>query len=165
MLQDEAQEAPGVHAGVPLCNASCGRSGLCCLYFLHHGRLRKNKKITAAWGGIGADLSYAACGTSKATCPVGFVGDLYSLRGVLHIKTVPGSTPFTKIKISRSSIAWRRWSRMPGFEVIHENLQRQCGIVTTCQVHLIVELVQQQVLGQYDSRLPHLWLQPFIELF
>ena len=54
---------------------------------------------------------------------------------------------------------------MPGFEVIHENLQRQCGIVTTCQVHLIVELVQQQVLGQYDSRLPHLWLQPFIELF
>ena len=54
---------------------------------------------------------------------------------------------------------------MPGFEVIHENLQRQCGIVTTCQVYLIVELVQQQVLGQYDSRLPHLWLQPFIELF
>ena len=52
---------------------------------------------------------------------------------------------------------------MPGFEVIHENLQRQCGIVTSCQVHLIVELVQQQVHGQYDCSLPHLWQQPFIE--
>ena len=52
---------------------------------------------------------------------------------------------------------------MPGFEVIHENLQRQCGIVTSCQVHLIVELVQQQVHGQYDSSLPRLWQQPFIE--
>ena len=122
--------------------------------------LRKNKKITAAWGGIGADLSYAACGIYQ-----GLVGDLYSLLGVLHIKTVPDSIPIRIIKIRESSIAWRRWSRMPGFEVIHENLQRQCGIVTTCQVHLIVELVQQQVLGQYDSRLPHLWLQPFIELF
>ena len=158
MLQYEAQVAPGVHAGVPLCNASCGRSGLCCLYFLHHGRLRKNKKITAAWGGIGADLSYAGCGTSQ-----GLVGDLYSLLGVLPIKTVPGSIPITIIENRGCSIAWRRWSRMPGFEVIHENLQRQCGIVTSCQVHLIVELVQQQVHGQYDSSLPRLWQQPFIE--
>ena len=40
----------------------------------------------------------------------------------------------------RSSIAWRHCLPLSGFEVIHENLQQQRGIVTSCQVQLSVDL-------------------------